>query len=99
VRTHDGRKFRILSVTDEASRVCLALPVARRPRSEDVVEALAELFVTRGPPAHIRSDDGPAFIATAVQQWLAKIGVKTLYITPGGPWERSLRVLQRLAAL
>jgi putative transposase len=48
---------------------------------------LAELFVTRGPPAHIRSDNGPEFIAKAVQQWLAKIGVKTLYITPGSPWE------------
>ncbi len=86
-RTHDGRKFRILSIIDEASRECLALPVARRLRSEDVLAALAELFVTRGPPAHIRSDNGPEFIATAVQQWLARIGVKTLYITPGNPWE------------
>ena len=86
-RTHDGRKFRILSVIDEASRECLALPVARRLRSEDVLAALAELFVTRGPPAHIRSDNGPEFIANAVQEWLAKIGVKTLYITPGSPWE------------
>ena len=58
-RTHDGRKFRILSIIDEASRECLALPVARRLRSEDVLAALAELFVTRGPPAHIRSDNGP----------------------------------------
>jgi transposase InsO family protein len=56
-------------------------------RSEDVLAALAELFVTRGPPAHIRSDNGPEFIANAVQEWLAKIGVKTLYITPGSPWE------------
>jgi len=86
-RTHDGRKFRILSIIDEASRECLALPVARRLRSEDVLAALAELFVTRGPPAHIRSDNGPEFIANAVQEWLAKIGVKALYITPGSPWE------------
>ncbi|MCZ0738857.1 IS3 family transposase [Phreatobacter sp. AB_2022a] len=86
-RTHDGRKFRILSIIDEASRECLALPVARRLRSEDVLATLAELFVRRGPPAHIRSDNGPEFIATAVQQWLARIGVKTLYITPGSPWE------------
>jgi transposase InsO family protein len=63
------------------------LPVARRLRSEDVLAALAELFVTRGPPAHIRSDNGPEFIANAVQEWLAKIGVKALYITPGSPWE------------
>ena len=61
--------------------------MARRLRSEDVLAALAELFVTRGPPAHIRSDNGPEFIANAVQEWLAKIGVKTLYITPGSPWE------------
>ncbi|BAJ81322.1 putative transposase [Acidiphilium multivorum AIU301] len=86
-RTHDGRKFRILSIIDEASRECLALPVARRLRSEDVLGALAELFVTRGPPAHIRSDNGPEFIARAVRQWLGKASVKTLYITPGSPWE------------
>ena len=52
-----------------------------------MLAALAELFVKRGPPAHIRSDNGPEFIATAVRQWLAMIGVKTLYITPGSPWE------------
>ncbi len=85
--THDGRKLRILSVIDEASRECLALPVARRMRSEDVLEVLADLFITRGPPAYIRSDNGPEFISNAVQEWLAKIGVKTLYITPGSPWE------------
>ena len=65
----------------------ISLPVARRLRSEDVLAALAELFVTRGPPAHIRSDNGPEFIANAVQAWLGKVGVKTLYITPGSPWE------------
>ncbi|PZP09962.1 MAG: IS3 family transposase, partial [Sphingomonas hengshuiensis] len=86
-RTHDGRKYRILSIIDEAGRECLALPVARKLKSDDVLAALVELFVTRGPPAHIRSDNGPEFIATAVQQWLAQIGVKTLYITPGSPWE------------
>jgi putative transposase len=86
-RTHDGRKLRILSIIDEASRECLALPVARRLRSEDVLAALAELFVTRGPPAHIRSDNGPEFIARAVRDWLGRIGVNTLYIAPGSPWE------------
>lgn len=86
-RTDDTRKFRILSIIDEASRECLALPVARRLRSEDVLAALAELFVTRRPPAHIRSENGPEFIANAVQEWLAKVGVKTLYITRGSPWE------------
>lgn len=84
-RTHEGRKFRILSIIDEACRECLALPAERRLRSEDVLAALAELFVTPSPSAHIRSDNGPEFIANAVRQWLAKLGVKTLYITPGSP--------------
>ncbi len=65
--THDGRKFRILSIIDEASLECLALPLARRLKSEDVLPALAELFISRGPPAHIRSDNGPEFIAKAVR--------------------------------
>jgi transposase InsO family protein len=86
-RTHDGRKFRILTIIDEASRECLALVVARQLKHEDVLAALADLFIARGPPAHIRSDNGAEFIATAVQLWLAQIGVKTLYIAPGSPWE------------
>jgi transposase InsO family protein len=86
-RTHDGRKFRILTIIDEASRECLALIVARQLKHEDVLAALAELFIARGPPAHIRSDNGSEFIATAVQKWLGQIGVKTLYIAPGSPWE------------
>ena len=86
-RTHDGRKFRILTIIDEASRECLALIVARQLKHEDVLAALADLFISRGPPAHIRSDNGSEFIATAVQKWLGQIGVKTLYIAPGSPWE------------
>ncbi|KFG89572.1 Integrase [Sphingobium herbicidovorans NBRC 16415] len=86
-RTHDGRKFRILTIIDEASRECLALIVARQLRHEDVLAALADLFITRGPPANIRSDNGSEFVATAVQKWLGQIGVKTLYIAPGSPWE------------
>ena len=86
-RTHDGRKFRILAIIDEASRECVALLVARRIRSADVLAILAQLFILRGPPAHIRSDNGPEFIATAVKGWLGQIGVQTLYITPGSPWE------------
>jgi putative transposase len=84
---HDGRKFRILTIIDEASRECLALVVARQIKHQDVLAALADLFVTRGPPEHIRSDNGPEFIATAVQKWLDQVGVKTLYIVPGSPWE------------
>ena len=86
-RTHDGREFRILTIIDEFSRECLALIVARKLNHEDVLAALAELFFWRGPPAHIRSDNGSEFIAGEVRKWLGKIGVKTLYITPGSPWE------------
>ena len=81
-RTHDGRKFRILTIIDEANRECLALVVSRQLRHEDVLAALAELFIERSPPAHVRSDNGSEFIATAVQKWLGQIGVTTLYITP-----------------
>ena len=95
-RTHDGRKFRILTIIDEASRECLALIIARQLKHEDVLAALAELFIARGPPANIRSDNGPEFIATAVQKWLAKIGVTTLYIAPGSPWENGYN--ERLAS-
>ena len=77
-RTHDGRKFRILTIIDEASRECLTLIVARQLRHEDVLAALADLFIARGPPANIRSDNSSEFIATAVPQWLAQVGVKTL---------------------
>src|SRR3546814_12434533 len=81
-RTHDGRKFRILTIIDEASRECLALVVARQLRHEDVLAALAELFIERGPPAHIRSDNGSEFIATAVrtrpaERRVGKEGVRT----------------------
>jgi transposase InsO family protein len=86
-RTHDGRKFRILRIIDEASCECFALTVARQLKHEDVLAVLADLFIARGPPANIRSDNGSEFIATAVQKWLANIGVKTLYIPPASPWE------------
>ena len=86
-RTYDRRKFRILTIIDEVSREFIALIVARLLRHEDVLAALAELFFTHGPPANIRSDNGPEFIATAVQKWLAQIDVKTLYIAPGSPWD------------
>ena len=77
---------------------CLAIDVARRLRSDDVLYRLAALFVDRGPPDHIRSDNGAEFTATAVREWLARVGVKTLYIEPGSPWgERLQRVIQRQA--
>jgi len=86
-RTQDGKKIRMLTVIDEFSRTCLAISVERRLNSSNVLDVLADLFVEHGPPEHIRSDNGPEFIAKAVREWLAQIGVKTLYIEPGSPWE------------
>ncbi len=86
-RTHDGKVFRMLCVIDEFTRECLAIRVERKLNSRDVLDTLGELFVLHGPPAHIRSDNGPEFIATALREWLQRIGVKTLYIEPGSPWE------------
>jgi len=86
-RTHDGRAFRMLCVIDEFTRECLAIRVARRLNSRIVLEVLADLFLTHGPPDHIRSDNGPEFIATALREWLSRLGVQTLYIEPGSPWE------------
>jgi putative transposase len=86
-RTRDGRAFRMLTVIDEYTRECLAIDVARQLRSDDVLERLSDLFVRRGVPGHIRSDNGPEFTAKAVREWLGRVGVKTLYIEPGSPWE------------
>ena len=86
-RTRDGRKFRVLTVIDEYTRECLAIEVARHLRSDDVLYRLTELFVERGPPDHIRSDNGSEFTAIAVREWLQRVGVTTLYIEPGSPWE------------
>ena len=77
----------MLTVIDEYTRECLALPVARQLRSDDVLATLTRLFAERGPPEHIRSDNGPEFTATAVRDWLGRLGVKTAFITPGSPWE------------
>ena len=86
-RTSDGRAFRMLTVIDEFTRECLAIDVARRLTSDDVLERLSDLFVRRGVPGHIRSDNGPEFTAKAVRDWLGRVGVKTLFIEPGSPWE------------
>ena len=77
----------MLTVIDEFTRICLAIVVARRLNSDDVLHCLTELFVRHGPPDHIRSDNGAEFTANAVRAWLGRIGVKTLYIEPGSPWE------------
>ena len=86
-RTHDGRKIRMLNVVDEFTRECLAIRVARRLKAIDVIDVLSDLFILRGVPGHVRSDNGPEFIARAVQDWIAAVGAKTAYIAPGSPWE------------
>lgn len=86
-RTHDGRPIRMLTMIDEFTRECLAIDVSRRLTSEDVLERLSDLFIHRGPPEYIRSDNGPEFTAHRVRDWLKNVGVKTLFIEPGSPWE------------
>ena len=86
-RTHDGRTFRLLTIIDEYTRECLAIEVGRKLNHEAVLGRLTELFVLRGVPGHIRSDNGAEFTAHAVRKWLKDLGVKTLYIEPGSPWE------------
>ena len=86
-RTHDGRSFRMLTLIDEFTRECLSIDVSRRLNSEDVLERLTWLMVTRGVPNHIRSDNGPEFTAKVVRKWLERVGVRTLFIEPGSPWE------------
>ena len=86
-RTHDGKALRMLTVVDEYSRECLAIVPGRMLRSDDVIETLADLFVERGVPDHIRSDNGPEFCSKAVREWLRDLGVQTLFIEPGSPWE------------
>ena len=86
-RTANGKAFRMLTVVDEYTRECLAIVVDRKLNSTHVLETLAELFIHRGPPQHIRSDNGPEFCAQAVKRWLKRLAVTTLFIEPGSPWE------------
>src|SRR5829696_6742795 len=86
-RTHDGRKYRMLNVIDEFTHECLAIRVARKLKAMDVIDVLSDLFILRGVPGHIRSDNGPEFVAKAVQKWITAVGAKTAYIAPGSPWE------------
>lgn len=86
-RTDDGRKFRMLTIIDEYTRESLAIRVRRRLNSKDVVMAISKLFIRRGLPEYIRSDNGPEFTAKFVRDWLEKTEVETLFIQPGSPWE------------
>ena len=86
-RTDDGKVFGTLNILDEHSRECLAIRVKRKLNSTDVIDVLTDLFILRGVPAFIRSDNGPEFIAQAVRDWIDAVGAKTAYIVPGSPWE------------
>jgi putative transposase len=86
-RTTSGSQLKWLSIVDEYTRECLALKVARSITSEDVIDTLAELFAMRGVPQCIRSDNGPEFIAQAIQRWTKQLGIESLYIEPGSPWQ------------
>jgi transposase InsO family protein len=86
-RTERGGKLRILTVLDEFTRECLAIRVERSIGSQRVIDTLEWLFLLHGAPTHLRSDNGPEFIAKALREWLAERGARTLYITPGSPWE------------
>jgi putative transposase len=85
--THDGRTLRVLTLIDEHTRKCLALRVARRMNSYDLIETLADVMLEHGVPEHIRSDNGPEFVAEKLRNWLSAVGAKTMYIEPGSPWE------------
>lgn len=77
----------MLCIVDEFTREALAIRIARKIKSADVIEALADMFILRGAPAHIHSDIGPEFVALSLREWIAAVGAKTAYIEPGSPWE------------
>ena len=87
-RDEQGRPLKWLSLVDEYTRECLLLEVERSLKAVDVVELISEVMLIRGVPGHIRSDNGPEFIAAAIREYLERAGVATLYIEPGSPWER-----------
>ena len=89
----------MLTVIDEHTRECLAIHVQRKLKHDDVLAVLTDLITQRGAPHHIRSDNGAEFTAQAVRDWLGRIGVKTLFIEPGSPWENGYNKRFRCAAL
>ena len=86
-RTEDGRQVKLLIVIDEFTRECLGIEPARSFKARDVIGLLQYLFAVRGAPVHIRSDNGPEFVAKEVQRWLGRAQVRTLYIKKASPWE------------
>ena len=77
----------MLNVIDEFTHECLAIRINRKLKAVDVIDVLSDLFILRGVPSHIRSDNGPEFVAKAIQDWITAVGAKTAYIAPGSPWE------------
>ena len=86
-RTHDGRPIKIFNVIDEFTRECLASVAMRRIRSQEVILILADLMIEHGCPTHVRSDNGPEFIAKNLMRWFKQLEVKPLFIEPGSPWK------------
>jgi transposase InsO family protein len=84
-RAHNRRKIRMLNVIDECTRECIAIRVEGKLNVIDVIDVLPDLFILKGNPTHIRSDNGPEFIAKALREWIAAVGAKTAYIMPGSP--------------
>ena len=77
----------MLNIIDEFTRECLTIRIGRKLKAVDVIDTLSDLFILRGVPGHIRSDNGPEFVARAVREWIAAVGARTAYIMPGSPWE------------
>jgi transposase InsO family protein len=85
--TANGKAFKILNIIDEHTRESVGVKVERKIKAQDVIDKLFDLFIFRGIPEHIRSDNGPEFTAKIVRKWLKRLGVKTLFIERGSPWE------------
>ena len=86
-RSSNGKPIRMLTVIDEFSRECLSIRVKHRLNNDDVLDVLSDLFIAKGMPDYIRSDNGSEFTAKILQEWLQRLSVKTAFITPGSPWE------------
>ena len=87
--TESGRAIKLMPIVDEYTRECLAIDVSTSITSRDVIERLDALFLERGRPAHLRSDNGPEFVAEAVKRHLKALKVETRYIEPGAPWQNA----------
>ena len=86
----NGLALKCLTVVDEFTRECLAIDVSGSIRSARVIDVMARLITVHGAPAFIRSDNGPEFVAQALQDWMKEEGIETAYIAPGKPWQNGL---------